>query len=215
MIYIYDIMLNFFSDKVFDFYEWDKSDKLDHIKRIPLLKVNTDVIKCIYEYNTKINENFASKIFNLTEVYTSRSVSKIPYCCLLCDGFNTIAIKLDRDGNVKYKSKLLLDEEDEILCISQKLNVTDINCSKGSKIDNDYLFTRNEIKVKNYLLKEIKNIYNSKLYDELKYLFSEYFEESSNDINFVYNKLISSITNESSEKQNDLYNLLQLIGNKN
>lgn len=31
MLYIYDILLNWCRDKLYDFFEWEKTDKLEHV----------------------------------------------------------------------------------------------------------------------------------------------------------------------------------------
>ncbi|MDD6878880.1 MAG: hypothetical protein PUD59_01435 [bacterium] len=215
MVYIYDILLNFTNGKLYDFFEWNKTDKLEHVKKIPLFRVEKGIINKFCYYEIKVDQSFMSKLYNMTDVYTSRSINKIPYACLLCDGLNAIAIKIDKDGIVKYRSKLLLDEEDEILCICQKLNVTNLNCSEIRKIYTENFLTRKETKIKNYLLKELQSIYKNKKYEELKYLYTEYYNLKSDDIEFIYKSLIDNITNETNPKQNELYDLLQLIGNKN
>ena len=58
MNFYYEIKLNFNDDKLFNFYEWSVDDKLDHIKKIPLIKVKSNVFRDIYSYNFKINEDF-------------------------------------------------------------------------------------------------------------------------------------------------------------
>ena len=47
MIYVYDILLNWNKEVAYDFFEWEKTDKLDHIKKIPLFKVKKGIKKNI------------------------------------------------------------------------------------------------------------------------------------------------------------------------
>ena len=49
MNYIYDIYLNF-NKELYDFFDWNKSDKLTHIKMIPIFKVNEETIKSFRLY---------------------------------------------------------------------------------------------------------------------------------------------------------------------
>ena len=44
MNYIYDVYLNL-NDTLYDFFDWNKNDKLMHIKKIPIIMVSNDVIK--------------------------------------------------------------------------------------------------------------------------------------------------------------------------
>ena len=38
MNYIYDVITNF-NDTYYDFYEWNKKDKLTHFKKIPIINI--------------------------------------------------------------------------------------------------------------------------------------------------------------------------------
>ena len=45
MYYYYDILLNFGNDnELYSFYEWEKDDALEFIKKIPLFRVSTETI---------------------------------------------------------------------------------------------------------------------------------------------------------------------------
>ena len=150
MIYIYDIIVNWSKDKLYDFFEWEKTDKLTHIKKIPIFKVEKGLINNFFYNNVKLDGLFVSKIYNATEVYSSKKVEKNPYACLLSDGFTVLAINTDKNGNVKYRSKLMVDEEEEIICISQKLNKTPIKITVGKQIDIPDYLTRNERKIQKF-----------------------------------------------------------------
>ena len=41
MTYIYDVTLNF-NEILYDFFEWNNSDTLTHIRKIPMFKVNNE-----------------------------------------------------------------------------------------------------------------------------------------------------------------------------
>ena len=57
MIYIYDILLNF-NPIFYNFYDWYKKDKIEHIKKIPLFKVDDQTIKDFMNYELIIEDNF-------------------------------------------------------------------------------------------------------------------------------------------------------------
>ena len=215
MIYVYDILLNWNKDVVYDFFEWEKTDKLDHIKKIPLFKVKKGIISDILNFNVKIDENFINKIINHAEVYSSKRILKLLYTFLISDGETALAVKCDKYGNVLFKSKLILDEEEEILCICCRLSVVEFLYEKGSSTNNDIYLTRKETKIKKYLIEDLNNSYKNKNYEKIKYLYSEYFDKTINDFEQAYNELISTLNVEVNYKHNELYNLLQLIGNKN
>lgn len=215
MLYVYDILLNWCKNKVYDFYEWEKTDKLEHIKKIPLIKVERGLINKMLNQNIKLDESFTSKVYNLTEVYNSKNISKIPYAILLTDGIMTLAIKLDKSGEVKFKSRLLIDEEEEILCLSNRLDKYKLKYTEKEFLPLEEFTTRNELKIRKFLLNEIDKAYKKKDDEKLKYLYTEYSGISNDNIELIYNNLIESIDYEINEGHIKIYNLLQLIGNKN
>ncbi len=215
MLYVYDILLNWCKNKVYDFYEWEKTDKLEHIKKIPLVKVERGLINKMLNQNIKLEESFTSKVYNLTEVYNSKNISKIPYAILLTDGIMTLAIKLDKSGEVKFKSKLLIDEEEEILCLSNRLDKYKLKYTEREPLNFEEFTTRNESKIRKFLLSEIEKAYKKRNDEKLKYLYTEYSGITNDNIELIYNNLIESIDYEINEGHIKIYNLLQLIGNKN
>lgn len=215
MIYVYDILLNWSNDILYDFFEWEKTDKLEHIKRIPLFKVEKNIINKFIYNNIKIDQSFINKIYNVTESYTAKKIVKIPYAFIITDGISAIALKTDKLGNVKYRSKLIVDEEDEIICISSKLNKILFNFTEKNNIYDELFMTREELKIKNYLLNTIKKSYKNKEYNKLKYLYKEYCNKSNDNIDTIYEELMNSIDNNLNSLHFNLYNILQLSVNKN
>ena len=110
MDYIYDISLNF-NDEYFDFYEWNKDDKIINIRKIPIFKVNN---KTFYDFRMNkvlIDKEFLKLINNHTEYFFNKTI-KLMTAFLLTDGLDIIALKIDK--NMKYSS-LLVNEELDIL----------------------------------------------------------------------------------------------------
>lgn len=215
MLYIYDILLNWCKDKLYDFFEWEKTDKLEHIKKIPLIRVERGLVNKFITKKVKLDESFPSKIYNLTEVYNSKNITKIPYAILLTDGASVLAVKLDKYGNIKFKSKLLIDEEEEILCLCNRLDKYKLKYIETEDENMDDFTTRNEKKMRSFLLDDIETTYKKKDYEKLKYLYNEYCGITTNNIELIYNNLIESIHYEINSGHIKIYNLLQLIGNKN
>lgn len=215
MLYIYDILLNWNKNKLYDFFEWEKNDKVEHIKKIPLIRIEKGIINSFTYKKVKLEKAFIEKIYNLTEVYTSKKVIKVPYAFLLTDGAFVIAVKTDKEGVVKYRSKLIIDEEEEILCFSNKIGKTEINIKELNVIDKESFFTRKEQKVKEFLSKELEESYKTKNYEKLKYLYTEYCGKKSDDIEKIFLELSQSIKECVDENHKKIYDLLNLITNKN
>lgn len=215
MIYIYDILLNFCDpDMIYDFYEWNQNDTIENIKRIKLIHVDREILDKLLNYDGKIDSNFLIKIYRTCEIYTSKKVKIIDYCCLFSDGDRVLAIEFDKEGRPIYKSKLLIDEEEEIAILASNLEKLDFNYEILEKILNNRFFTRNEILIRKYLMKEIEECYERKNYNKLKFLYQEYFDNEEGSYSKMKDDLINSIKLIVDEKHKNLYQLLKVTNKK-
>ncbi len=215
MIYIYDILLNFCDcDMLYDFYEWNQSDAIENIKRIKLLHVDRKVFDNLLYYDIKMDSDFLLKIYRTCEVYTTKKVKIIDYCCLFSDGDRVIAIEFDKGGNVLYKSKLLLDEEEEIAVLADNLEIFSFKYELLKRVLDDRFFTRNELLIRKYLVKEIEECYSSKNYNKLKFLYQEYFEDDDLSYIEMKKKLLDSLKLAVDDKHIGIYQLLKSTSKK-
>lgn len=189
MIYIYDILLNFQKD-IYEYYEWSKDDTITHIKRIKLFKISSLQMEDLFNYDIKFSNSFLELIYNTTEVYRKTNMM---YAALFTDGYRTLAVNINSNGKSISKSRLLLEEEEEIIGISDRVKEFSIKYKKLKKHKQD-LYTRLEKKEKNYLEKSIKRLYKNKNYSFLAYLYLEYFGNGIDDYNDMYKKLIDSLS---------------------
>lgn len=215
MIYIYDILLNFCDcDMVYDFYEWNQNDDIENIKRIKLTHIDREQFDKLLYYDGKIDFNFLIKIYRTCEVYTSKKVKIIDYCCLFSDGDRVIAIEFDKEGKPIYKSKLLIDEEEEIAILASNLEKININYEITNKILENRFFTRNEVLIRKYLIKEIEDCYIKKNINKLKFLYQEYFDHDEISCSKMKEELIDSMKLVVDEKHINLYQLLKVTNKK-
>ena len=70
--------------------------------------------------------------------------------------------------------------------------------------------TRFEQEVKQYLLHEFSKIYKSKNINKLKYLYYEWYNTTSNDFNFMFNKIKKILDMEWNNNHINFYNLIKL-----
>jgi len=207
MIYIYDILLNFQKD-IYEYYEWKKEDVMAHVKRIKLFKVASVQMEDFFNYDIKIDLSFLELISNSAEIYHKSNID----ACLFTDGYRVLAITFNGNGRSLLKSRLLLEEEEEILGISDRLKDYDFSYKKVRKYK-QYLCTRTEKKDKEYLLKRIKSIYKNKKYSFLEYLYLEYFGETLSNYNEMYKDLINSL-DFINKKHKRLIEVLELANKK-
>jgi len=205
MNYIYDIYLNF-NKELYDFFDWNKSDKLTHIKMIPIFKVNEDTIKSFISNTVKLDEKTFSLVQNKSTIWNK--ANKYKNYALFADENNVIAIEFDDEGKSINKSYLLINEELEILETAYKLRMKNIEYRILNK-DTIKLKTRKQIKEENFITDELKNIDNNKL----NYIYFECFGKHENDRNLILNKLLNLSKNSKTYK--NLYNILKLTSTTN
>ena len=163
MIYTYDILLNWTKEeRLKDFYEWDLEDDLEHIKKIPIIRISDTMLKDLLTSKIKIDKSFLPKIKLKTESYFHNEIDKIDYAVILTTTRKALALELDSEGNVTYKSNLLLDEEEEVLEIGEELMIMDIDYKVLKRNKKTSYLTRKEEMEKNFLVKELKKIKTNK-----------------------------------------------------
>lgn len=212
MVYIYDILLNFGKKEIIDFYDWEVSDDIYSIKRIPLFKVNTKKLIDIWSNIVKFDKSFLDKIEYKTVI--KNTIVSDKYIFLLTDMKQVLALKLNSDGVVINRSILLPNDEIDVLDFCDKVSEFDINYKviKNINPDINYL-TRKEIKIQEFLIKEIDSLYKNNNYDKISYYYYEYYNEKSSDIDDMYLKLVNSLLNDFNTNWLKIYDLVKLSYN--
>lgn len=200
MNYIYDIYLNF-NKNLFDFFDWNKSDKYTHIKMIPIYKIKEEKIKKLITHTIKLNKEEFDLVYKKTTTWDKNTKQKS--CCLFCDKNNVIAIEFDDAGLSINKSYLFVSDELEILENFYKIKEKEIKFKIIEKNKN-ILKTRKQIKDDNFIIEELKNIDNKKL----KYIYFECFGKHEKKIKLILNKLLNISKN--SKVYKNLYDILKL-----
>lgn len=206
MNYIYDVLLNFDS-MIFDHYEWNLNDNIYHIKKIPLFKVEEDVMEDAINYNLRFKQDFLSKIKNKTEIYLNRMIKPIEYAFVICNGDKVLALKLDSKGKTNRYSKMLISEELDTIENEDIIPYYVMDYEKEGKKNSLELKTKDEIKKTEYLKTKIKN--SSK--EQLEYLYYELYNEKALNVN-VKNKLEKELK-VWDDKANKMYEFFTLIAN--
>lgn len=191
MNYIYDILLNF-NNNIYEFYDWNRNDRIKHIRKIPLFKVNRNAIYEIKNNIVEFDQEFINKINDKTEEFASKKVKKFGTACILTDGNDVIALKIAKD--ILY-SKLLIDEEIDVLEISKQLTIINIDYKVIRKRIVDEYKTRREIEISSYVKRELNKIIKGNNTSELKYLYYECFDEKNESIDEIIKCLSEKIEN--------------------
>ena len=209
MTYIYDVLLNYTDDaRIAEFFEWESNDTLEHIKRIPLVKISSKQLNELLNYNIKVDKSFLDKIKGITIMY--KKTKNLEYTLLVSDLNKVIAIEFDKNGEIIGRSSLLLDEEEEIIEEIYDLKEELIPYILKDKLKKNHFLTRSEIKKQRYLLKEIELLHKENNKDKLEYLYEEIYIKDNLTLDEKYLKLKTDIEENYSNKHNALYEIVRL-----
>ena len=215
MNYAYDILVNFLDgNRVYEFFEWKKEDKVKNINRTPLFLIKSDKLYEIINSNVILDKEFIKLIKNKTSFFSDDIRNKTNNICILTDRERCFALEIDDDGTVIKKSSLLPDEEDEILIFSINMKEYDIKYIIKNSLEREGIYTRKEEYKIDYIKREIKKSYDKNEYDKLNYIYEEVFKEKNRNIKIVFERLLKSVLNMDSNIINKIYFILKLSSNK-
>lgn len=189
MNYIYDIFGNFF-ENYYDFYEWNKSDKIIHIKKIPIIKVNKLDYKILLNNKFKINKELLNNIKNKTLLWNNKKDNYL----LITNGSDLFNIKFNNQGISTLISSLQIEEELDILSIIKKIKTKKINYKLLKK--NKTIFkTRKSIIIENNIITNIKKLSPTKDINKINYIYYECFNKLEKNTKKALIKIIKNINN--------------------
>lgn len=209
MNYIYDILINY-QDVLYDFFDWNSDDKIDHVRKIPIFRLDPNNFDKIKNYKIKISDDFLTKIKNKTEVFSNRKVKNIEYASLFSNGIEVMGIKFDNDGYSIQYSNLLIDENVEVIEVCEKLDETEVEFKALNKVTNDIYITRKDKDIITYINKELEKLKNDNNLEKLKYLYYDCFNQKSDDKEYILDKLSTCLTKPENNFYIKLYNFFKL-----
>ena len=198
MNYYYDIILNWNENEAYEFYEWNDTDYLELIKKIPLIRIKHKIFLDLVSNKIKVSPEFLNMIQDKTLISGKNLINNITYAALLTDNKNVIAIEFDKEGNSISYSKLLIDDELNVLESTFNLKEYNLEYEILNKLPlNSNIRQENE--AKKVISLEINNLYQKKDLSKLKYLYYEFKKEKSDDASYIYETLNQELNNNFSE----------------
>lgn len=199
MNYIYDIVLNF-QDNYYNFFEWSKQDKIKNIPKIPVYRVTDKDIKILKNNKVKISTNLIDEIKNHNKRYKKN-------ICLVSNAKIAIGLLFKDDGTLLKRSSLIFEEEEEVIEIVRGEAPIEIEY-----IENINVIPQNKLRIekekKEALISYIKTTTDI---SKLKYLYYEYYEQENTNPIQIKKALLKELTKEWNIKQNNLYNIVNLL----
>ena len=196
MNYVYDIVLNL-NENLYSFYDWNKEDKLELFIKIPVIKVDDDVIRDFI--NSKVIVSNIDLIYKKNDLYSPNKVIHKDYVVIFSSEDKCLAIEFDKTGLSTKKSYLSIDEEIDVLEYIKHLKYTILEYKIAEKTSSKLMFyTRNELEEKEQIKNYIKSIYDDGCFDKLDCLFYEVHGEKNYTSEKELIKLINTVENSSS-----------------
>lgn len=174
MDYVYDIVLNF-QNKYYDFYEWQKNDKIINIKRLPIYKIT--------------NKDYLNLKYNDVTIDVN-SLLKPSKMFLVTSGLEVMGLIIDNKGNIIKRSSLIFEESDDILNDRDLIKQIDLKYHINH-IHKTRLMSRINQTKKQYINNCFQNLDKQKDEYFLKYLYYDIYNLELDDIDKIYNDLIT------------------------
>lgn len=212
MNYYYDLILNFSLENIL-FYEWDDTDNLEYIEKIPLFKIIEKDMSKILENNIKINQDFLLLIKDKTTIKSRGIINTINYACIFTDAKSAIAIEFNDKGEVIGRSNLLLEDDLNVIEMAFTLKKKEISYEILNKIEVNTTL-REITKMKSFIKNEIVKLYEEKNKDKLSFLFLEWFGINDNNLKNIYQTMLAELENELDDKQCKVYEIIKLSYSK-
>lgn len=207
MNYIYDVLLNF-NDDLYEFYDWNKNDVITHVRKMPIIKIESIDLEKIKNNYVKFDMEFLLSIKNKCEVFNNKNIKYLEYAFILTDSNDAIAINI-KDDNVK-SSRLLVEEEMEVLDNSLRYDIVNIKYDIINKKKINNFKTRKELEIEKYLKKEINNLKTADI-EKLKYIYYDCFDEIENDRDKIINKINLELNKNFNILSKKLYTFFKLV----
>ena len=197
MSYIYDIVVNL-SNSIIDCFEWNKSDNIVHLRKIPVIRVDSNTLYDLAYNRIKVDMEIFSAIKSRGELYNKNEI-------IFTDTKTNICVRF-KDGINIQKSYLQFDVDEEIEEFSNKLNLIKIDYQLLDVTNLKSFKTRRELLVENYVIKNLKILEKNNDIEKLKYIYYDCFNEKEENKDLIMKKIIDNI-NDIDKK---IYNFLKL-----
>lgn len=203
MNFYYDIKLNFLENNYY-FYEWSNQDKVINIKKIPLFRIDFDVLQDMYKYNIKVNKEFLTLIDHKTKTNNKN----IKYAALFGDRANAIALLFNEKGQTIKRSSLIFEDDLNINEILFSVHNTKLEYTKEGLLPLIKEARINEV-VKEEILKEFASLFKTNNYPKISYLYNEWFNKEETNFDIIKETINNRLKEKITEKEYLIYQIIK------
>ena len=207
MSYIYDICLNF-QKRDIEFYDWNLSDNIYHIRKIPIFKVDSKTYFEIRQNEVTFSEEFLKKIENRTEIFGNKKIRYLEYAFLISNEKDVFGVLLN--GSDSKRSSIMIEDMNDILEISNRIYLSKIDYTILKPREKKSFKTRREEDMEKYLNQSIDKLIKEKDKLKLEYLYYECFNKKSNNEENMILHIKKEMKNHFDDVSDKLYTFFKL-----
>lgn len=210
MNYVFDVCLNF-NKELIDFYEWNNEDEILYFLKIPVFKIEEELMGDFINNDIKVDSLFLKKIYNKSQIYFKKSNRANNYSCIITTNRCSIGLNFNEKGYIVGKSYLSLEEETEVTEFAKfiKYSIIDYKVTRRNSIKEKYL-TRKEKDDILYIENHLNNLLKNNRNDELKYLYYEVFDDKLDD-NVRIRAKLDNILHINDKKREKILEILKYV----
>ncbi len=189
---LHDVWVNWFEGEengynVCPFFEWRKSDPIELLDQIPLMKVNSSFFNYIENDLQEIPKQILDQIFQRSYVRKNHERTALDYACVFSDGSGIIAIDTLGYTIPVKKSRLIPRQEQLVYELLEDMETIELNKAVWT-VDKSYHslslpsvdmigLTRTERQMKQLLFMALDHLNSQKNVSELRYWYTEWSPE--------------------------------------
>lgn len=205
MHYYYDLLVNL-DETLWEFYEWDKKDTIIPIKKIPFIRAKEQDFLNIYSYEGQIEKEWIKTYQKKTICKGSIQNSTM---LLISSGKNSLVVEVNDNGKIINRSKLLIEDENNINELATSLKETSIPFKKIKQLPKRKEF-RQALEEKKLIKIELKTLKEKENISKCAYLYYEWFGELEKNFDKMIEKCLIELQKTYSIKLHEIASLIRL-----
>ncbi len=205
MHYYYDVLANL-DNTLWDFYEWEQTDNIVPIKKMPLVKVTEKDIKTFFKYQINFDSEWSSKFIEKTIVKNGKEKLS---CILFSSGKNAIIIEIDETGKTISRSKLLVEDENNVNEIIYSIKETKVPYKIEQKLEIRKELRQAE-KEKHFIWIELNTLKEKQNQIKCSFLYYEWFGEFESSMEKMLDKMKKELKREYTIKLHEIASLIRM-----
>lgn len=207
MSFYYDIIVNFQDDN-YMFYEWEETDALEYIKKIPAFQVPIKVMRDLVDNNVVVSKEFLENIFNKTKL----KKGTLEYAALFVSKNGAIVLEFASDGKSIARSYLQIADECHVLDTMYTIQLEKLEYRLLDRLECREKL-RSEKIIKDLINLEINTLYQNKKWEKIVFLYNEWFKKSKRNVALMVREMQERLQKDITEDEVKIYNLIKLSYN--